>query len=92
MFLQRKQLGAPDMDDKEIYIMGWKDSSVVKSIDCSSRDPEFNPQQPHGGLQPFVMRSDAFFWPAGIQADRAVYIINKINLKKKHIIISIQQL
>jgi hypothetical protein len=30
---------------------------VVKSIDCSSRDPEFNSQQPHGGSQPSVMGS-----------------------------------
>jgi hypothetical protein len=41
---------------------GWRDGSVVKSIDCSSRGPEFNSQQPHGGSQPPVMRSDAFFW------------------------------
>jgi hypothetical protein len=30
---------------------------VVKSIDCSARGPEFNPQQPHDGLQPSVMGS-----------------------------------
>jgi hypothetical protein len=34
----------------------------VKSIDCSSRGPEFNSQQPHGGSQPTVMGSDALFW------------------------------
>jgi hypothetical protein len=34
---------------------------VVKSTDCSSRGPEFNSQQPHGGSQPSVMGSDAFF-------------------------------
>jgi hypothetical protein len=32
---------------------------VVKSTDCSSRGPEFNSQQPHGGSQPSVMGSDA---------------------------------
>jgi hypothetical protein len=32
------------------------------SIDCSSRGPEFNSQQPHGGSQPSVMGSDALFW------------------------------
>ena len=37
----------------------WRDGSVVKSIDCSSRDPEFKSQQPHGGSQPSVMGSDA---------------------------------
>jgi hypothetical protein len=28
---------------------------VVKSTDCSSKGPEFNFQQPHGGLQPSAM-------------------------------------
>jgi len=28
---------------------------MVKSTDCSSRGPEFNSQQPHGGSQPSVM-------------------------------------
>jgi hypothetical protein len=32
---------------------------VVKSTDCSSRDHEFNSQQPHGGSQPSVMGSGA---------------------------------
>jgi hypothetical protein len=41
---------------------GWKSGSVVKSTDCSSRDPEFNSQQPHGGSQPSVVESDALFW------------------------------
>jgi hypothetical protein len=26
---------------------------------CSSRGPEFNSKQPHGGSQPSIMRSDA---------------------------------
>jgi hypothetical protein len=41
---------------------GWRDGSAVKSTDCSSRGPEFNSQQPHGGSQTSVMRSDALFW------------------------------
>jgi hypothetical protein len=41
---------------------GWRDGLVVKSTDCSSRGPEFNSQQPHGGSQPSVMGSDALFW------------------------------
>jgi hypothetical protein len=36
-----------------------EDGSEVKT---SSRGPEFNSQQPHGGSQPSVMRSDALFW------------------------------
>jgi hypothetical protein len=31
---------------------------VVKSTDCSSGGPEFKSQQPHGGSQPSVMRSE----------------------------------
>jgi hypothetical protein len=31
--------------------------------DCSSKGPEFKSQQPHGGSQPSIMRSDnALFW------------------------------
>jgi hypothetical protein len=37
---------------------GWRDGSVVKSTDCSSRGLKFNSQQPHGGSQPSVMGSD----------------------------------
>ena len=39
----------------------WRDGSAVKSIDCSSRGPEFKSQQTHGSSQPSVMGSDAFF-------------------------------
>jgi hypothetical protein len=42
--------------------LGWRDGSAVKSTDCSSEGPEFKSQQPHGGSQPPVMRSDALFW------------------------------
>jgi len=41
---------------------GWRDGSAVKSTVCSFRGPEFKSQQPHGGSQPSVMRSDALFW------------------------------
>ena len=41
--------------------LGRRDGSVVKSTDCSSKGPEFKFQQPHGGSQPSVMRSDALF-------------------------------
>jgi hypothetical protein len=47
------------------YKMGLEDGSAVKSTDysdCSSGGPEFKSQQPHGGLQPSVMRLDALFW------------------------------
>jgi hypothetical protein len=35
---------------------------VVKRTGYSSRGPEFNSQQAHGGSQPSVMGSDALFW------------------------------
>jgi hypothetical protein len=47
---------------KNIKIRGWRDGSAVKSTDCSSRGSEFKSQQPHGGSQPSVMKSDALFW------------------------------
>jgi len=40
----------------------WRDGSAVKSTDCSSRGPELEFQQPHGGSQPSVVGSDALFW------------------------------
>jgi hypothetical protein len=43
-------------------ILGWRDGSVVKNTDCSSRGPEFKSQLSHGGSQPSVMGSDALFW------------------------------
>jgi hypothetical protein len=46
---------------KEGEKRGWRDGSVGKSTDCSSKGPEFKSQQPHGGSQPSVMRSDALF-------------------------------
>jgi hypothetical protein len=36
--------------------------SVGKNTDCSSEGPEFKSQQPHGGSQPSVTRSDSLFW------------------------------
>jgi hypothetical protein len=34
----------------------------VRAPDCSSEGQEFKSQQPHGGSQPSVMRSDSLFW------------------------------
>jgi hypothetical protein len=34
----------------------------VRAPDYSSKGPKFKSQQPHGGSQPPVMRSDALFW------------------------------
>jgi hypothetical protein len=40
-------------------VVGWRDGSMVKSTDYSSRCPEFNSQQPHGDSQPSVIDSNA---------------------------------
>jgi hypothetical protein len=53
---KRKDHGSPEI---RLEREGWRDGSGVKSTDCSSRGPEFNSQQTHGGSQPSVMRSDA---------------------------------
>jgi hypothetical protein len=34
----------------------------VRAPDCSSEGPVFKSQQPHGGSQPSVTRSNALFW------------------------------
>jgi hypothetical protein len=34
----------------------------VRAPDCSSEGPEFKSQQPYGGSQPSITRSDALFW------------------------------
>jgi hypothetical protein len=34
----------------------------VRAPDYSSEGPEFKSQQPHGGSQPSVTRSDSLFW------------------------------
>jgi len=54
---------------------------VVYSTDCSSRGPEFNSQQPHGGSQPSVMGSDVLFWC--VREQLQCTHINKINNLKK---------
>ena len=46
----KKDLGAGEMAQ-------W-----VRAPDCSSEGPEFKSQQPHGGSQPSVTRSDSLFW------------------------------
>jgi hypothetical protein len=43
------------------FIKGLEDGSKIKSTDCSSEVLKFKFQQPHGGSQPSVMRSEALF-------------------------------
>jgi hypothetical protein len=53
--------GQPKQHNKTLLDTSWRDGSVSKSTDCSSRGPEFHSQQPHGGSQPCVMESDVLF-------------------------------
>ena len=48
--------------NKNVPHGGWRDGSVVKSTDCTSRGPEFNSQQPHGGSQSSLTGSYALLW------------------------------
>jgi hypothetical protein len=34
----------------------------VRAPNCSSEGQEFKSQQPHGGSQPSITRSDSLFW------------------------------
>ena len=65
----------------EKIIRGWKDGSVGKSTDCSSKGHEFKSQHPHGGSQPSVKGSNTLFWCLKI-ATVYSHIINKYIFKK----------
>jgi hypothetical protein len=43
---------APVITVKGVKNPDWRDGTVVKSTDCSSRGLEYNSQQPHCGSQP----------------------------------------
>jgi hypothetical protein len=66
--------GNKPKEGKELELLPLKDNSCVKGAgragemaqqvrtpDCSSEGPEFKSQQPHGGSQPSVTRSDSLF-------------------------------
>jgi hypothetical protein len=59
--------------------MVWRNGSGVKSTEYSSRGPEFNSQQPHGGSQPSLVESDALFWCVGRQQQSITSHLHKIN-------------
>jgi hypothetical protein len=53
--------------------VGWRDGSEVKNTGRSSKGPEFDSHQPHGGSYLSIMRSGALFWPAVTYAVRMLY-------------------
>ena len=59
---------------------GWRDGLEVKRTDCSSRGPEFNSQQPHGGSQQSVMGSDALLWCVWRQLQCVYSFLKDLNL------------
>jgi hypothetical protein len=63
---------------------GWRDVSVIKNSDYSSRGPGFNSQQAHGGPQPYVMGFNALLgclWRQG-QCTH-IHRLNTLFKKKK---------
>jgi hypothetical protein len=81
---QASLAGVKGQKEEKWKLVGWGggDGSMVKSTDCSSRGPEFNFQQQHGGSQPSVMGSDALFWCVWRQL-QCTHIHKINNLKKK---------
>jgi hypothetical protein len=56
-------LGARGMDGWLRVLSGAGEMAQwVRAPDCSSEGPAFKSQQPHGGSQPSVTRSDSLFW------------------------------
>ena len=51
----------------EVILGAGEMAQGVRAPDCSSEGLEFKSQQPHGGSQPPVMRSDSLFWSVGRQ-------------------------
>jgi hypothetical protein len=50
------------INDKNLSLGAGEMAQWVRAPDCSSEGPEFNSQQPHGGSQPSLTRSDSLFW------------------------------
>ena len=46
----------------EVILGAGEMAQWVRAPDCSSEGLEFKSQQPHGGSQPSVTRSDSLFW------------------------------
>jgi hypothetical protein len=53
----------PDFSPETMKAIGAGEMAQwVRAPDCSSEGSEFKSQQPHGGSQPSVTRSDSLFW------------------------------
>jgi hypothetical protein len=64
-----RQMGKNEYLQNMTLVIGHKNNQTgagemaqwVRAPDCSSEGPEFKSQQPHGGSQPSVTRSDPLF-------------------------------
>ena len=54
--------GVKYLFDKNFKSRAGEMAQWVRAPDCSSEGPEFKSQQPHGGSQPSLMKSDALSW------------------------------
>jgi hypothetical protein len=45
--------------DQDLELGAGEMAQWVRAPDCSSKGPEFKSQQPHGGSQPSITRSDS---------------------------------
>jgi hypothetical protein len=67
------------MDGRHASPKTFTMAQKLRGIDCSSRCPEFNSQQPHVDSQPFVMGSD-LMPSSGVSEDSYSVLVNiKIN-------------
>ena len=62
----------PECWDYKNYFRAGEMAQWVRAPDCSSEGPEFKSQQPHGGSQPSVTRSDSLLWCVRRQLQKSV--------------------
>jgi hypothetical protein len=58
----KKQKEKKNKQTKKVLQGAGEMAQWVGASDCSSKGQEFKSQQPHGGSQPSVTRSDSLFW------------------------------
>jgi hypothetical protein len=71
-----KQLATKVKQHFRIWDSAGEMAQWLRAPNCSSKGPEFKSQQPHGGSQPSVTRSDSLFWCLKT-ATVYLHIINK---------------
>ena len=59
---KEKLFSSSNMCNKKHLVGAGEMAQQVRAPNCSSEGPEFKSQQPHGGSQPSITRSDSLFW------------------------------